>query len=230
MEFSLFGIKIKINREYVIIVVLIAIVVIGFAVYRHFSGGDDLIIKASANADGKANIDIKASGAAPSEPENRDEIQVYVVGCVKNPGIVTLERGQIIRDAIEAAGGATEDADIENVNLAYKLNSNVMLRIKAVGENASTDGVYSSVGSGAEIIEDSGGAVEGINQGSGKININQASVQELQQLPGIGEVTARDIVHYRETVGYFEKIEDIMKVRGIKEGRFESIRELITVE
>src|SRR5690554_1440255 len=130
MEFNLFGIRIRLNKEYVIFGAVI-VVVTGFAVYRYFSGKSDLDIETSVNADGRASIGINASGALDDTEKDKEEIQVYVVGCVNTPGVVTLEKGQIILDAIEAAGGATEDADIENINLAYKLNSNVMIRIRS---------------------------------------------------------------------------------------------------
>jgi competence protein ComEA len=235
MEFNLFGVKIKVNKEYLVLAAVILVVIIGFAVYRYFSGDNDLIIDASANADGKAKAGIRVSGGsndagqAGGGVEQAEIIQVYVVGCVNNPGVVTLEKGQIIRDAIEKAGGAAEDADIENINLAYKLNSNVMIRIRSIEDGITTTG-STVAGPGAEIIEDSGGAVVKTTSDSGRININKASALELQALPGIGEVMANDIVAYRNLYGPFKTIEDIMKVPNIKKNRFENIRELITVE
>jgi competence protein ComEA len=235
MEFNLFGVKIKINKEYLVLAAVILIVIIGFAVYRFFSADSDLIIDASANTNGQAKVGIKASGGsgnadqADGGTEQAETIQVYVVGCVKSPGVVTLGKGQIIRDAIEKAGGATEDADIENINLAYKLNSNVMIRIRSIEDGITATG-STVAGPGAEIIEDSGGALVKTTSDSGKININKASALELQALPGIGEVMANDIIAYRNLYGPFKTIEDIMKVPNIKKNRFENIRELITVE
>jgi competence protein ComEA len=151
---------------------------------------------------------------------------------VKKPGIVTLTKGQMISDAVREAGGLTEDADADNINMVYTLNENVMLYIKSKGESKA-------VGEGAVVRSDSGPAAEVIagrdNDAYGRdgirpVNINTAGVAELDTLPGIGEATARDIIAYREKHGGFSSIEDIMKVPGIKKNRFESIRDYITVE
>ncbi|HEY8350847.1 MAG TPA: helix-hairpin-helix domain-containing protein [Clostridiales bacterium] len=178
---------------------------------------------------GNAGEDAKA-GIGSNGKE--DEIKVYVVGCVKNPGIVTLTRGQMVFDAVREAGGLTEDADADNINMVYSLNENVMLVIKSKKENKA-------VGEGAVVRSDSGPGAEVIGGGddaaNGRddmrlVNINTAGVDELDTLPGIGEAKARDIIAYREKHGRFGRIEDIMKVPGIKQNRFESIKDFITVD
>jgi|GEM_PF-493655 competence protein ComEA len=160
-----------------------------------------------------------------------DKIKVYVVGCVRSPGIITIEKGALICDAVEKAGGLTEEADADNINMVYSLNENVMLYIKSKQDS-------SSIGNGAVVYGDSGPAAKvtggGNNAavGDGRkalVNINTASIDELDTLPGIGEATARDIVAYREKYGGFSSIEDIMKVPRIKKNRFESIKDFITV-
>ena len=163
---------------------------------------------------------------------NRDQIKVYVVGCVRKPGIVTLTKGQMIYDAVREAGGLTEDADADNINMVFSLNENVMLVIKSKEENRTAgEGavVYSGSGPGAEVI--GGGDDEAYGRDRIKpVNINTAGIDELDTLPGIGEAKARDIIAYREKYGRFATIEDIMKVPGIKKNRFESIRDYITVD
>lgn len=192
------------------------------------------------------------SGAAPTaqetsiqkenfavKPEN--EIKVYVIGCVKSPGIVTLKKGLIIEDAINAAGGATEDADLVNVNRVYVLKENVTLNIKSKKETQAlkqpTKGntsISTEAGVGAEISKDAKGNTKSTNnstsQESGKINLNSASVEEFDTLPGIGVETAKDIVAFREKNGKFKAISDVMKVTGIKESKFNKIKNLITVD
>jgi competence protein ComEA len=190
-----------------------------------------------------------------------EQIKVYVVGCVNKPGIVTLEKGQVIDDAVRLAGGLTEDADAGNINMVYKLNENTMLYIKSKKEIVQMSGDTSknpasettamksvagkstetgNLGKGAEIVSDSGGSVDvkgsgGSNgedsdaEGSTIININTADTAELDKLPGVGEATAREIIAYREKNGPFRKIEEIMKVPRIKQGRFDSIKDLICV-
>jgi len=182
-----------------------------------------------------SNIE-KGSIENDNEDTKTEEIKVYVIGCVRNPGIVTLKKGQLIDDAVKAAGGLTDDADIYNINLVYSLNENMMLRIKSkneVNEEVNED-EKSEEGKGVVIITDEGAAVntagQSTNSKSGKININTASVSELDTLPGIGIATANDIVAYREANGNFKSIEDIMKVPRIKENRFNNIKDFITVD
>lgn len=197
--------------------------------------------------------DVAGNNAKPGN----DTIKVYVVGCVKKPGVITLKKGQIIDDAVRGAGGLTGDADASSINMVYILNENVMLYIcskkelagttqaavqKAVGKSSVSSPAQDSstikAGTGARIITGSGSAaVSGQSAGqgaaetggSGKININTASAAELDTLPGIGEATARDIISYREKNGSFKDIKDIMKIPRIKDSRFNAIKDLITV-
>lgn len=183
-------------------------------------------------------------------PENKDMIKIYVVGCVNKPGIVEIEKGGMINDAVSMAGGLTEEADASNINMVYTLNENVMLHIQskkeseqrkeATGSNTTRTG---SVGRSAVISAESGESALVIGEGDDNtdqnelkeskpklVNINTADAAELDTLPGVGEATARDIITFRENNGGFEEIEDIMKVPRIKQNRFESIRDFITVE
>jgi len=84
--------------------------------------------------------------------ENTEKIKVYIIGCVEKPGVVTLNKGDIIEDAIKSAGGATKQADLDNINLAYKLEENTMLRIKAkspAGKTSDSADTKNSVNSGS---------------------------------------------------------------------------------
>ncbi len=160
-------------------------------------------------------------------------IQIYVVGCVNKPGIITLEKGSMICDAVSKAGGLTDNADKENINMVYSLNENSMLYIKSKKDDSS------ALGKGANVILDSSSGAEVIGKGddmatevesTALININTAGADVLDTLPGIGEATAMDIIAYRDKYGSFATVEDIMKVPRIKDKRFESIRDFITVE
>lgn len=185
---------------------------------------------------GGSNPGSGPSGNDGSKYNNADndkgKINIYVVGCVRNPGIVTLDKGSMICDAVREAGGLTEDADSDNINMVYSLNENVMLYIKS--KKDESDGL----GKGAVLVSDSGAGAEVIGKGEEAaaedrivpVNINTAGIEELDTLPGIGEATARDIIAYRDKNGGFRTVEDIMKVPRIKENRFESIKDYITVE
>lgn len=186
----------------------------------------------SGNGDA-GTADSQENGASGVRPDpDKGKIKVYVVGCVAKPGIVTLDKGSMICDAVREAGGLTDDADSDNINMVFTLNENVMLYIKSKEDESS------GLGNGAAVTADSGSGAVVVDKGddaAGKdgitlVNINTAGIAELDTLPGIGEATARDIIAYREKNGGFDKIEDIMKVPRIKENRFESIRDYITVE
>lgn len=170
---------------------------------------------------------LKTSDAIPDEIAKKQMIQVYVTGCVMNPGIVEIEKGQIVNDAIELAGGFTEDAN-KNINLVFKLYENVTLRVRSIHESKDQP-----LPSGLEIIHDIGDMSESSTQEptqtKGLVNINTASASVLTTLPGIGPSTANAIISYREENGNFQNIEDIMNVAGIKENKFNQIKNLITV-
>jgi len=275
MMIKLFNIKIYIRKETVAVIVMFAVMLSALIGYMIVKGKDEVIIYAGSNSgtSGKKGMiattgnndvknpqqnagsginegsDINNSNADKDDGASQaDEIKVYVIGCVNNPGIVTLRKGQLIYDAIEAAGGVTENADIENINMVYKLEENVMLNIlpkdrpetkEEAGEEVKK-GTDEKAGSGVQIIKDEGDSVISIGNGGdkekgngnshGKININTASVDELDTLPGIGKAIAESIKKYREENGRFGKIEDIMNVPGIKQGKFEQIKDFICVD
>jgi len=142
------------------------------------------------------------------------EVGVYVVGAVLNPGVYFLPQGSRVEDALEAAGGSTEEADLAWVNLAKRVYDEEQIYVPRLGEENPP-------------LPPPSGSSGG--QAGGKININTASAAELETLPGIGPVLAQRVVDYREANGPFAAIEDIKNVRGIGEATFEEIKELIFV-
>lgn len=164
------------------------------------------------------------------EEVEEEMIIVHVSGEVKEPGIVKLKEGERIADAIEKAGGATDDADLSKLNLAYVLEDGVKVRIpkKNEGENA---GEYVSEESGEEVIQEGSVEAEESTQTTSKVvNINKANQEELMTLPGIGESTAQKIIDYRKENGNFQTIEDIKNVSGIGDSKFNQIKSLIKVK
>lgn len=140
-------------------------------------------------------------------------IMVHISGQVYKPGIIELELGKRIKDAVELAGGLKKDADLDRINLAKKVVDEEKIYIPEVGEDIPVE------------------MVTLVNQESnnGKININTCSKEALVSLPGIGDVTANKIIEYR-TNSQFVNIEDIKNVSGIGEKKFEAIKELIIVK
>lgn len=167
-------------------------------------------------------------------------IQVYVVGGVVNPGIVEVEKGSLVALVIEKAGGFSSDADRTSINAAFKLNSNAMVIVGLNKQELNNEDtgvfLYNSVLTG-DVLTDSRGVISGqpgMNSGSKseieKVNINTADENMLKTLPGVGTATAKDILIYREANGSFKRIEDIMKISGIKQAKFDKMKDYIIVE
>lgn len=182
------------------------------------------------------------------------EICVHVCGAVNQPGVYELPAGSRVYEAIQAAGGFTDDADRDYVNQAQQLPDAVQLVIPTVEQVAALEqdhgqadaaantgaddtGGYSRTSRIGILAQDasvqtgvSGGSVEESASGDdGKININTASEAQLCDIPGIGSVRASAIAAYRQEHGAFESIEDIMQVSGIKQGTYDKIKDSIKV-
>jgi competence protein ComEA len=153
-------------------------------------------------------------------------ITVHVAGAVKNPGVYRLKYGSRINDGIVAAGGATSAANLDVINLATVLNEGEQIYVPKRGEKPhvitnrpQVGGAGGAAGAGG-VAGAGGGANSAVPQ---LININLASVVELEQLPGVGPATAKAIVAYREKNGAFLKVEDLLKVRGIGPAKLSEI-------
>lgn len=263
MELNIFGKELFIKIEMIITLVVILCILTGVSSYRAgiaqndgiiIQSGDvsesnaNLISNNSSNSNNSNSAEANLQKFMPTSSPIEEHIRIYVVGCVKKPGMVTVKKGDVIYDAVQAAGGASTAADLNNINMAYILNENCMLKIyaKPVPVKAKISTI-SKVQTPAlikptnkkeayDIIKDSGGTKveekisnsEESSSGS-KININTASVEDLDKLSGVGPSTAADIISYRQRNGGFKKIEDIMKVPGIKEKTFSKIRDQISV-
>ena len=150
------------------------------------------------------------------EPEVPAMIWVYVCGAVRTPGVYELPAESRLFQALEAAGGMTEEAEERSLNQAAVLSDGEQIIVYTKEEIASGLGPQST------------GAAGG-SSGSGKVNLNTAGKEELMTLSGIGESRAAAILAYREQNGSFSSIEEIMNIDGIKEKSFEKIREYIEV-
>ena len=142
-------------------------------------------------------------------------IFVDVKGAVKNPGVYQMKVGDRVKDALEAAGGLTEEADSQKVNLAKRLEDQMAIVVPKVGEEAE---------------EIPAGTTSKEEAKEGKVNINTATVEELKTLKGVGEKKAEAIIEYRKKNGSFQTKEDLMKVRGIGKKLFESFQERIVTQ
>lgn len=139
-------------------------------------------------------------GEPQTQVEKDGEIYVYVCGEVVSPGVYTMDADARIYEAIELAGGLTDDADASVVNQAEAVSDGMMIQIPSVTYDTENDT---------------------------RVSINQASAEELMTLSGIGQSKADAIIAYREEYGAFTSVEDLMQIPGIKEGIFSKIKKQI---
>lgn len=167
--------------------------------------------------------DRKASGASGREDGAEGAIVVDVTGAVRTPSVVSLEEGARVGDAIEAAGGFAEDADAVRVNRAARLQDGQQVYVPRQGESAS------GVGRAADAPSSAQGESTAQSGQAALVNINFAGIEELDALPGVGPSTASAIVEDREANGPFASIEDLMRVSGIGEKKFQKLKNSICV-
>ena len=175
---------------------------------------DDEEIMISSEAQGMEESGLLSDMASP-ESYAGNSAYVYVTGAVKYPGVYEVPSDTRVFQVIDKAGGFSEGADIESLNLASTVQDGSVIRVNDVSRKAGNDALND--------ISD------GAMAGNGLININTASLAELTGINGIGESRAQAIIAYREENGYFSTIEDIKKVSGIKDGLFNKIKDQITV-
>ncbi|MBO4364945.1 MAG: ComEA family DNA-binding protein [Eggerthellaceae bacterium] len=147
---------------------------------------------------------------------------VFVSGSVLQPGVYELGEHARVQEAVDAAGGFSEDASTDSVNLARIVQDGEQIDIPSLEDVANGIAPLST-----QTISTDGGATP--SQESGLVNVNTADAAQLEGLPGIGEVTAGKIISSREQDGAFASKEDIMRVSGIGQKKFEAIEDLITV-
>lgn len=187
--------KKKLRRNRIVGIIVIAAVIActaGYYFVRQRENRDALLTSA------------EVSGQEKSGEASNSEIVVHVAGAVNQPGLVNLKSGARVADAIEAAGGATADADTDALNLAQQLEDGEKITVPS--KNAEASG-----------------------SSGGMININTATAEELQTLPGVGEVLAQNIIDYRTENGGFSSTEDIKNVDRIGDKLYEKIADKITI-
>ena len=195
---------VKEHKDLLIRVALVAVAVI--AAFFVFAPSD--AEESEGNPDSDSN-----TAVVETEPETT-KIIVDIGGEVVSPMVAELDEGSRVADAIEAAGGVTKNADLTDINRAAFIEDGEKIYIPALPseENESDDGGGSGTSSGYS---------------DGKININTADSEELQELSGVGPATAQKIIDYRKENGRFSSIEDIKNVSGIGDKSFEKIKDMI---
>jgi len=205
------------NQEKITVILLLILIIIGVGIVlnKSINREDNFIVNSASDiTENKPAMQIEA----PS-------VIIHIAGAVKNPGVYQLKPTDRIVDAVKIAGGATEEANLDLINLAallkdgqkiivpYKTYSEAGKEINTNRYNNETS-VYSSSAAST----------------SAKININTANATILQTLSGIGPVLSERIIEYRNQNGLFGVIDDIKDVSGIGEKKFEGIKDLICVQ
>lgn len=205
-------------KQIIILLIIVCIVIgtIGLYIYKTTKDEDEYY---------DTDFFTEVNTVEEEEDDGENTILVHITGSVKSNGIVILKEGARIIDAIEAAGGETEDADVNKLNLAYELQDGEKLYIPSINDAENLEYITKESGDNV-IVEGSGNMVSNKEE---IININTANKDELTKLPGIGESTANKIITYREENGKFKDIEEIKNVPGIGNAKFESIKDSITV-
>ena len=168
---------------------------------------------AAVSKDSVSEKDVKKE--EKEEPLEQDLITVDVKGAVKSPGIYDLPVGSRVNDAIQKAGGLTEQADSKSLNLAQKVSDEALVYVPTKGEEAS---------------QQSGSGATSSTSKDKKVNLNKASLEELKQVKGLGGKRAQDIIDHRETNGKFKSVDELKKVSGIGAKTIEKLKDYVTVD
>ena len=150
------------------------------------------------------------------EPVEQDLITVDVKGAVQSPGIYDLPVGSRVNDAVQKAGGLTEQADSKSLNLAQKISDEALVYVPTKGEEAAS--------------QQAGPGTASSTSKEKKVNLNKASLEELKQVKGLGGKRAQDIIDHRETNGKFKSVDELKKVSGIGAKTIEKLKDYVTVD
>ena len=214
-------------KKYILILIGISLVLSGviFVLYRNNKESNEEVIDIfKEEKEEKKDLEL-------IKKEEKEEVSTVIVdikGMVNNPGVYEVENGKRINDVINMAGGLTEDADTSNINLAKIVTDEMTIVIyskeevleKYKSEVCICDCPY---------ITNDACITETTTEENNLININIASIDELMNLPGLGEAKAKSIIEYRTKNGNFTNIEGLKEVSGIGEAIFEKIKDYITV-
>jgi competence protein ComEA len=200
---------------------LLAVGLLAFAVWRWGLAGDVAGGPATERAGGAspiASAGVSGEASTAGRPSAPETVTVHVVGAVRRPGVYTLPSGARAADAVAAAGGVLGNADQAAVNMA---------RVVADGEQIAVpvQGAAGAGGAGATGAAAGPGA-RGV--AGGKVDLNTATVEQLDTLPGIGPATAQKIVADRTENGPFRSVEDLLRVPGIGAKKLDALKDLVT--
>lgn len=227
--------KLNLKQKKIIAIILIILVIITYY-YLYLKNSTEEI----SNQDLEVNNTQESNQTNETEKETEETIVVHISGAVNIEGIVELEAGSRIANAIEKAGGVKENADMTDINLAYPLEDGMKIHIPTKEETEANknnenmiDESYVTSSSGGVSSKEDTNSIQGSSKSTTsneKVNINTATQEELDTLPGIGPSIASKIIDYREQNGKFNSIEEIKEVSGIGDAKYEKIKDSITIK
>lgn len=209
------------NRKKIIVFILILLICpIGLIIKDKLESKEDIYVLTEKEKSSDESMEEQEIKKEEKNITNK-EITVYVSGAVNKPGIVTLNEGDRLATAVEKVGGTTKKADLNGINMAIKLKDEMHYIIPRIGE---------VVKDSASEVASYGDFNQTDSSKTSQININTATIEELDKLPGVGEATANKIVNHRSESGEFKSIEEIKNVNGIGDKKFEEMKNLICVK
>lgn len=188
-------------KKRLLVILVITGLICGVITYKNYSQQSITLEDTSQVAATESNSPVEKSNG---------KIVVYVTGAVNNPGVIELAEGTRVIDAINKCGGMSESADPESINLAMKITDGTQIKIPTKNSANTASSAHT-------------------DKQSDKININYADESELDKLPGVGPAMAKRIMEYRQTEGLFQSIDDLKKVRGIGDAKFNTFKDKITL-
>ena len=204
------------NQEKITLILLLIVIIIGGGIilYKNMNSEDNFVINRASNI----------TENNPATPIEIPSVIVHIAGAVRNPGVYQLRSTDRIVDAVKIAGGETEEANLDLINLAALLKDGQKIIVpykiyNEIGEEINKD-IYNNTENGYSSLVST----------YAKVNINIADTIILQTLPGIGPVLSERIIEYRNQNGLFGVIDDIKNVSGIAEKKYEGIKDLICVQ
>lgn len=206
------------KKQKIILIILITIIGIGIYCYTN-------AIENTSEEEIENVLEVAQTNTTKETEEKN--IFVHIAGCVQKEGMLELSSNSRIADAIEKAGGLTQEADLSDINLAYLLEDGMKIYIPNQNErqenNEKTENTAKTENTPSMQIQDTSTKQD-------VININTATQEELDTLPGIGPATATKIIEYRKEKGKFKQKEEIKEVSGIGEAKYEKIKEYISIK
>ena len=224
-------------KKFVVFIVAIVVLIVGFIIMNNSND----VVEASAPSTVKKSSNENNEIKKKETKDTKDEvprIKVDIKGSVAAPDVYEVDSNSRVIDVINIAGGVTEDADTDNINLSKKVSDEDVIIIYSREELDNNKKSYEEKIDYCKSDNNSACATNVVtfddnstkeDAGSSIININTATVEDLMKLSGIGEAKAKSIIEYRNSIGSFSKVEDIKNVTGIGDSIFDKIKDYITI-